>query len=300
MAALPENISQSDFYTNPAQEVLQGAYQYVSLQDIVNNFILMYTGDDQIINRVKRDKIIFHAKRGLQELNYDVLREIKSIELELNPDILTLILPEDFVKHVRVSWVDNKGFFHPLIVDENSPIAKAYLQDNAYNYLFDDTGEVLEAAQNTYDPLLKPNKAFQYFSLKNDCCNYPYENNYNGRYGLETSEANINGRIYVNKQSGIMKFSSNVGSKIIVLEYISDGVESSDIGDVRIHKYAEEALYQYILWMLLHSKFGIQEYIIRRARKEFEVARRRAKMRLSTLSFDNIKQAIRGKDKTIK
>ena len=41
-----------------------GSYQYVSLADIVNNFMLMYQGNHELINNIERYQILFHAKRG--------------------------------------------------------------------------------------------------------------------------------------------------------------------------------------------------------------------------------------------
>ena len=57
------------------------SYEYVSLKDIVNNFMLAYVGNDKVISRVKRSDVLFHAKRGLQEFSYDTLKSIKSQEL---------------------------------------------------------------------------------------------------------------------------------------------------------------------------------------------------------------------------
>ena len=53
-----------------------GSYQFVSLDDIVNNFMLMYQGNNELINNITRYKVLFHAKRGIQELNYDAMKEI--------------------------------------------------------------------------------------------------------------------------------------------------------------------------------------------------------------------------------
>ena len=47
-----------------------GSYQYVSLNDVVNNFMLMYQGNHELINNLNRYQVLFHAKRGIQELNY--------------------------------------------------------------------------------------------------------------------------------------------------------------------------------------------------------------------------------------
>jgi hypothetical protein len=62
---------------NLPENVNWGSYQYVSLDDIVNNFMLMYVGNDKLINNVQRYNVLFHAKRGIQEINYDALKEIK-------------------------------------------------------------------------------------------------------------------------------------------------------------------------------------------------------------------------------
>ena len=48
-----------------------GSYGYTTLQDVVNNFIVGYVGQDKLIARANRTDIIFHAKRGLQEFSYD-------------------------------------------------------------------------------------------------------------------------------------------------------------------------------------------------------------------------------------
>jgi len=72
-------ISQYQYYENGGnapEDANWGSYQYVSLKDIVNNFMLMYSGNHSLINNEERYKIIFHAKRAIQELNYDAFKEI--------------------------------------------------------------------------------------------------------------------------------------------------------------------------------------------------------------------------------
>ena len=44
-----------------------GSYQYVSLDDIVNNFMLMYQGNHELLNNLERYQVLFHTKRGIQE-----------------------------------------------------------------------------------------------------------------------------------------------------------------------------------------------------------------------------------------
>ena len=101
-------ISQFDYYT---EESNHGSYQYVSLEDVVNNFMLMYQGNHSLVNNENRYKILFHAKRGIQELNYDAFKEIKILQLDVT-DQIRFVLPSDFVNWVRVSMYDN-GVLYP-------------------------------------------------------------------------------------------------------------------------------------------------------------------------------------------
>lgn len=300
MGALPNGTSQSDFYGDSS---LWGNYQFVTLQEIINNFQLMYMGDNmQIPSTMNRDIVIFHAKRGLQELNYDALKQIKGIELDIDPDTLSITLPEDYIKYVRVSWVDSGGFFHPMVTNEDTKIAEAYLQDNNYAILFDNNGNVLKASQNSYDQTLIDDTLSGYrFFNGNEGNALESDINYgNGRFGMETDKANFNGWFTVDKDTGVMKFSSNIGSKTIVMEYVSDGVESSDLSKIRVHKFAEEALYAYIEYKIVSNLSNIQEYVVRRKEKAAHVQKLKAKTRLNGLTYDDLFQVLRGRDKRIK
>ena len=47
----------------------------------MTNFELMYEGNHSLVNNENRYKILFHAKRAIQELNYDAFKEIKALEI---------------------------------------------------------------------------------------------------------------------------------------------------------------------------------------------------------------------------
>jgi len=82
-----------------------GGYEYIKLNDIVNNFLVGYVGDQKLISDAKRSDIIFHAKRGLQEFSYDTLKSIKSQELTIPPS-LSVVLPQDYVNYVSVCYIE--------------------------------------------------------------------------------------------------------------------------------------------------------------------------------------------------
>ena len=107
-----------------------GSYIYISLDDIINNFIVAYVGAGKLISSAKRTDIMFHAKRGMQEFSYDTLKVIKSQELTIPPS-LSIIIPQDYVNYVKCSWVDNAGAKHiiyPTRVTSNP--TELPIQDN--------------------------------------------------------------------------------------------------------------------------------------------------------------------------
>ena len=99
---LRATLSQSALWNN------YGGYEYISLEDVVNNFLIGYIGEDKIIPSAKRTDVIFYAKRGLQEFSYDTLKSIKSQELSI-PSSLSVIIPQDYVNYVELSWIDKAG-----------------------------------------------------------------------------------------------------------------------------------------------------------------------------------------------
>ena len=126
-----------------------GSYQYVPLKDIVNNFMMMYTGNNEMLANVSRAQVIFYAKRGIQELNYDAFKEIKALELEVSEN-LRFILPPDFVNWIRISMYKN-GTLFPLTENIQANSAISYLRDNDNSILFDESGEIIQPEQSELD-----------------------------------------------------------------------------------------------------------------------------------------------------
>ena len=118
------------------------------------------------------------------------------------------------------------------------------------------------------------------------------------RYGLDPQHAQTNGSFYIDCNSGEIHFSSNVSGKTVVLDYLSDSLGTD--GEMRVHKFAEEAMYKSIIYAVLSTRANIQEYIVRRYKKERFAAIRTAKLRLSNIKLEEITQILRGKSKQIK
>jgi|TARA_R100000664_G_C2757570_1_gene145916 hypothetical protein len=293
---------------NVPKDANWGEYQYVTLKDIVNNYMLMYVGEDKLVDNVNRYTVLFHAKRGIQEINYDALNNIKVLELEVGDD-LKFILPPDYINYVRIS-VENNGVLFPLHLNTQVNYAKEYLQDNNDDFLFDQNGEVLEAENSKLDRNRLAGLPRQQYLGEGDRYGYWgwYIDGYwyfgygidGGRMGLNTEKANVNDNFRIDKKAGVINFSSGVKNKMIVIEYVSDGMENGDDDSVGINKLAEDYLYSYISWCILNSKVNIPEYIVKRTSKEKMAKLRNAKIRLSNLHSGRLLMNLRGRDKWIK
>ena len=70
--------------------------------------------------------------------------------------------------------------------------------------------------------------------------------------------------------------------------------------EMKIHKFAEEALYKHIAFNIVAAKRNVPEYVVQRFKKERRAAMRNAKLRLSKLNLEEMAQIMRGKSKRIK
>jgi len=304
-------ISDYQYYTNNGnapQDANWGSYQYVSLFDIVNNFMLMYSGNHSLVNNEERYKVLFHAKRAIQELNYDAFKEIKVLELNVC-DELRFILPSNYVNWVRISLFKD-GWLRPLTENIQTISSNAYLQDNNCEILFDQDGNILKPEHSNIDTerlagtkksiYLNPGSPFNgqegWFINGNWYFNYSF----GSRFGLETETANANPTFNIDKRAGVINFSSDMAGEICILEYISDGMEGGDDSLITVNKLFEKYVYAYIQSEILSSKLGVQEYIVARARKEKTALLRNAKIRMSNIHPGRLLMNLRGMDKWIK
>ena len=118
------------------------------------------------------------------------------------------------------------------------------------------------------------------------------------RYGIDPQHSHVNGSFFIDCNAGLIHFSSNIGGKTVVLEYISDGLGTDE--EMQVHKFAEEAMYKWIMYGILSTRSNMPEYIINRYKKERFAETRKAKLRLSSIKLEEITRILRGKSKQIK
>ena len=283
-----------------------GSYAYVSLTDIVNNFMVAYVGLDKIIPRAKRSDVIFHAKRGLQEFSYDTLKSVKSQELTIPPS-LSLAIPQDYVNYVQLSWVDSSGVKHiiyPTTLTSNP--TQPLLQNVNGTPEQDANGENLESQQAITDNRWKSNNNLNITGQLTDEI-FDQANVYNWewwkmaygqRYGLIPEISQRNGWFSINERTGTFSFSSNLVNKVIELKYISDGL-AYDLNSL-VPKFVEDALYSKIMYNICASRRDVDGGTKQFYKRDAYVKTRNAKIRLSNLKLDELSQVLRGQSKWIK
>ena len=285
-----------------------GSYEYIKLSDAIDNFMVGYVGDGKILQNTKKSDVLFFAKRSLQEFSYDTLKSVHSQELTIPPS-LSVVLPQDYVNYVRVSFIDQLGVKR-IIYPANNLTINPYenpIQDAQGIPTQDNFGENLEGTSITEERWAKANDNLLNGQFLNDIDEaidfqnaYGFEGSWNwGRqYGLDPQRAQMNGWFTLNEREGKMSFSSNLANRLIVLEYISDGL-AHDV-DTKVPKLAEDALYASILHSIVSTRSGQQEYLVQRLQKDRRAKLRNAKIRLSNIKLDEIVQVMRGKSKWIK
>ena len=280
-----------------------GSYAYTKLNDVINNFIVAYVGVGKLIPSAKRTDIIFHAKRAMQEFSYDTLRSVNSQELTI-PHSLSLAIPQDYVNYVSMHWIDDQGVKHvmtptsmttnpgaiPLQSDNGQPMQDNFgdnvdgtsiTEDRWSNNALKNRREIIDNGDFSWD-LLYGEQSYGVGQL----------------YGLDPQNANINGYFTINDREGKFSFSSDLVNRIIILEYISDGLSTGM--DTRVPKLAEEAMYAYISHAIIASRINQPEYIVNRLKKEKSAKLRNAKLRLSNIKLNEFVQVMRGKSKWLK
>jgi hypothetical protein len=283
-----------------------GSYSYISLDDVVNNFLVAYVGDGKPIPSVKRTDVVFHVKRGIQEFSYDTLKSVNKLEVTV-PHNLSIPIPQDYVNYVNLYWIDNSGVKHVIMPGDmlTTKPTDVFLDDNKGVPIQDSFDNNVETTSITNDRW--KNNFFKNANnqdLLNDTIlgweyyyGYP-EFGYGQLFGLDPQFANANGYFNIDERYNKFSFSANLVDRIVVLEYISDGLATNE--DTKIPKMAEEAIYAHVSHAILASRINQNEYVIQRLKKERSAKLRNTKIRLSNIKLNEIVQVMRGKSKWIK
>jgi len=301
-----------------------GDYQFITLNEVINQFMIAYVGEDKLFPRLKRRDVVFHAQRQLQEFSFDTLKNFKDIEFSLDGR-LSFPVPHDYVSHTHISWVDSSGVKHPIMPTSatsnpfnpnQSPTgSQNEVNDPSTGFYYNSTNDELFAT-NQVGP---DNQSQTNYNWTNDNDAHMASHDYfdndikdidGGRYGIDPQYQNINGTYFIDESKGIIHFSSDLADATIIIDYISDGLSQVNLDQpgntgstsnaMRVHKFAEEAMYLNIAYALVRSMSNQPEYLVNRFRRDAKASKRQAKLRLSNINIQEITQILRGKSKPIK
>ena len=290
-----------------------GYYQRANLDDMINNFMVAYVGNDKILTRVPRHEVAFWAQRAVQEFSYDIFHANNNIEIELNPDTMNMPLPNDFVSLVKITYTGVDGREYPCYPAQGVSAKQAILQDSDYIYEYDASGEILYAEQDEgtkkFQSTNETNReaARNYYYTEGVFDDeYSYYNYYayqGRRYGLDPQYENVNPEYVLDLTRGIVYFGSNariVMGTTVNLRYISDGLsDNGDLTQVYVPKLAEDAVYASILYNLAKLRPS-SAAVAPLYKKEASAKMRNTKHRLTDYKLEEMTQVMRGKSKWIK
>jgi len=283
----------------------KGNYQFVSLDEIISSFMVVYVGEGKTLTKVNRTDVQFHGMRAIQELSYDILKSHKAYEIEV-PSTLVMYLPQDYVNYTKIVRVDGNGIEKPLYPTGRTSNPFPIKQDTTTG-AYDFTDGVI-TIQGDGETVANPHtsdtrSSFSTIPSSNtsqdsDDTDYLRLDNRGRRYGLDPQHAQSNGTFYIDNATGFIHFGSNLAGETIILKYISDGLGTD--AEMVVHKFAEEAVYKHIMYALVSGRSSVPESVVQRYKKERFAETRKAKIRLSSIKMEEFTQVLRGISKPIK
>ena len=288
-------VTQNDYYDS-SESQNWGNYQFISLDNIITNFMYIYVGENKIISKVNRTDVQFHAMRALQELSYDVLKSFKSQEIEV-PNTLYMILPQDYVNYTKITRVGTDGIERILYPTRKTSNPFAISQNASGDYQFTGNNLTEQSPSNTLSNFESQTTVSDHLYDINSSSDV--EISFKGRrYGLDPEHAQMNGSFYIDNLRGKIHFGSALSGETIILHYVSDGLGTDS--EMVVHKFCEEACYKWIMYGVLSGRSNIPEYIVQRFKKERFAETRKAKIRLSNIKIEEFTQVLKGLSKQIK
>tara|TARA_R110001606_G_scaffold288693_1_gene436863 strand:+ start:2751 stop:3488 length:738 start_codon:yes stop_codon:yes gene_type:complete len=204
------------------------------------------------------------AIRGLKELTFDILQQIKVANLDVNSN-LTVDLPKDYVNYAKIGICKSDGRIHTLGFDEQICIANN-----------------MDCCGAPYSNGTREDENYS--------GNYRNGEETGGLYGLGGGQ-NKNGYYRIDREKNQIALSSGLDGNQLILEYLSDG--SSVNGDMKVNAMAEESLRAYIYWKLIQRRNNIPLQEKESARRDFYNEKRLSRARIVNFTPDQARQITR-------
>jgi hypothetical protein len=263
--------------------------QAVFLKDVIDNVMIMGAMNDRsYLAHTRRFHMLLLAKRLMQEINYDGLREIRAYEAEITA-ANKVIPPLDYVEYVRMSYVTPRGQLIPIFVNDKLNISFKYLRDNENNVIVDELGYPLKAQgtrRSTEDAQFR-NWEFVTGGQYRD------DNYVNALYGMTGGIDSYTGSYRYDPDAKEFLL-DNVPEEFthVILEYVSDPIlAEKDSEKLRIHKYFQSTIESGIYYKFIETCRDVPRSEVVRAKQEYYNEFRKAKRRLNSKP-DELKQKL--------
>lgn len=226
---------------------------------------------------------LVYAKDIMREIAFDEpIFSVRQCVLPVNQDTQRVDLPNDFQDYVRVSaWVDQ--YIHPLIEDNSLQLIPNY--DSNFDVQPYSSG--IASQPTTTDGVYYPSGYLSPFWW---VVNWnSYGENTGRMFGGVGSMADT---FRMDKRANQIKLNDNLFIQNIVLEYISDGMDSDSA--TQIDSYAQMAIEAGAMWQFyLHNRTYSQNEA--EAMYQHYVAEREIlRARLSDLTIEKFKRIVQG------
>jgi len=227
---------------------------YIKLKEIIND-LLVEEGKTSENDFLRYFKL---GMNGMKELNFDVAGGVKTVELIVDSNTLTVNLPNDYVKYTKIGVRGKDGDVHPLGLRNDKALISTAANDTASN-----------------DDELNPSYS-----------------EYSQKYGVGGGN-NANGYYRVDLENSTIQFTSSLSGKKIILEYISNSFIHPTEGDVVVHEFMADAMRAYIYWKSIHRKRGADAGEKTSAQADWYNQKRLARARMLSFTKQEALQTIR-------
>ena len=260
--------------------------KYKDLNDIIESVYLDTLDEDSYLSNTKRYIIQRFVRLGMKELSLKgSYPTVKPLRLTVKSNN-SIELPEDYVKYLRVSWINEVGDLVPIAVNNNIPTANAYLLDHLDQILLDNNSIPLVGSGDTdvdrealrFDYSTAPYLADSHYydgRLFNNSVNI----NQKFKGGTEFREDEINNRIQF------------AGNKLttVVLEYLYDPIINvGNLDGLKVPVMYYFYLLKWIFHELISGKRSVPDHRVERAAKELRKAEIEAGLASKMPTLDDI------------
>jgi hypothetical protein len=258
----------------------------IKLSDIVGDVLLLVDEDDHL-KYSDKNKLMVLGRQALRELQYDAIRRIKSVRIEIDPATNSVSLPNDYIEYTKIGVLGDDGVVRVLGENTSLNISGDFTFDVNDEVILDSDGiEVLEDTPDSSGiQISNVNNLGEYIVFRN----FYYNSSIGRLYGIGGGN-NARGYFRIDKENDRIEVYAGVnGDKYIILEYVNDETMRQD---PVVPMMAESAIRAYIYYRYIQRKVNVSLGEKQLAERDWYREKRKAKARSQKLTKSEIMSTI--------